>query len=334
VEHLRLAIAFMVMLSIVTFVLSCRTLKESSPEVLKAVAVSVLFLIAAYIRFVWGQLWIVTWIPLPSVIILSNWFPVLLPVLASASWLHTRNRPLWRRVPAQIALMGIAFWTVFSVLPLTEHDCSDEWIPATSLVPFRVCRQTTIHTCSAASAATMLEVLGIPATEKEMARLCLTRSGTTWLGMYHGLSIKLMGTEYHVRFFQGTIDQLVTVSRTHPVLLCCQLNEQVADEIPEYVTEDGWKPGVLHSVVCFGSRLGESFVIGDPSQPRVELWSRRDLQNLWSGTGLLLTAGDSEVPGPENGSVRPLNEQSLTAAVRPFRDEAAAVRQPSLPDRR
>jgi hypothetical protein len=83
VEHLRLAIAFMMMLSVVTFVVTSRVLSRASSLTLNVAAVITMLLIAAYVYLVWGQLWIVNWIPLPAVVVLSNWFPILLAVLAT-----------------------------------------------------------------------------------------------------------------------------------------------------------------------------------------------------------------------------------------------------------
>jgi hypothetical protein len=303
VEHLRLAIAFMMMLSVVTFVLTSRVLSRASSLTLNVAAVITMLLIAAYVYLVWGQLWIVNWIPLPAVVVLSNWFPILLAVLAAILWQQMASQSFWRKAPAQLVLMSVTVWTVMSALPYAQHECGDEWIPATDWLPWRICLQTTDHTCSAASAATLLDALGIPASENEMSELCLTRRGTTWLGMYHGISIKLMGTPFRVRFFEGSIDELINITKTRPVLLCCELSAEVAAHVPKYQQEDGWIPGVLHSVVCFGALDADSFIIGDPSQPRVERWSRRDLVNLWSGTGLMITTADDRAPAAPGMSV-------------------------------
>jgi hypothetical protein len=54
------------------------------------------------------------------------------------------------------------------------------------------CAQTTEDSCSAAAAAMLLHNAGIPASEEEMARLCLTRAGygTPPLGLLRGLAIR------------------------------------------------------------------------------------------------------------------------------------------------
>ncbi len=291
-EHLRLAIGLMGFLSVATFFMTQRVLKRASPLTLDLLAVVVIGLIGLYMYFVWGQLWIVNWIPLPSVIVLSNWFPILMAILAAVLWQRMSEHPLWRRIPAQLALIGVTAWSVISVIPATPPECGNEWIEPQPPIPYRVCRQTTPHTCSAAAVATILYALGIESSEAEMSRLCLTRRGTTWLGMYHGLSIKLMATGYQAKFFDGSVNDLPQMTSQYPVLLCCRLDQATAEAVPEYVQEDGWIPGVLHSVVCFG-KLGDLFLIGDPSQVRLERWTQHDMQNLWTGTGLMITSGFS-----------------------------------------
>ena len=62
-----------------------------------------------------------------------------------------------------------------------------------------VCHQTSGYSCSAASAVMLLHQSGIPATEQEMAELCVTRagdtrvSGTSECGMMRGLRRKMGG---------------------------------------------------------------------------------------------------------------------------------------------
>jgi hypothetical protein len=157
-----------------------------------------------------------------------------------------------------------------------------------------VCLQSTPDTCSAAAAATVLGAYGIETNEQEMAKLCLTKRGTTWLGLYHGLSIKLGGRACQVQFFRTGADELAKLAADGPLLLCCQLDPKIAHLAPEYVREDGWIPGVAHTVVYFG-RVNAVHIIGDPSQG-YEKWSNRDLSSLWSGHGLRVHRIDALQP--------------------------------------
>ena len=57
-----------------------------------------------------------------------------------------------------------------------------------------LCLQTSVYTCAPAAAAMYLDRLGVPATEAEMAALCVTRrDGTTDAGVARGLRRKLPG---------------------------------------------------------------------------------------------------------------------------------------------
>lgn len=62
-----------------------------------------------------------------------------------------------------------------------------------------VCHQTSGYSCSAASAVMLLHQAGIPATEREMAELCVTRAGnsrvagTSDVGAMRGLRLKMAG---------------------------------------------------------------------------------------------------------------------------------------------
>lgn len=283
-EDLRLAIGLIGFISIAVFSATYRVLKNRSTTFLDIIAVLILVLIWFYVKTVWGQLWIVKWIPLSSVIVLSNWFPPLLAALGATVWLRLAPASVARRMPIMVLTVAAAVYSVMYFIPSEPPECGNEWDRGFGLYTAPVCRQTTDYTCSAAAAATILRTLNIDTTEQEMARLCLTRSGTTWLGLYHGLSTKLRGTDYHVQFFDGSVNELRKLSESHPVLLCCQLDKTTAAVMPSLVTEGGWIPGLAHSVTYFGEFKG-LHIIGDPSRG-YEGWTSQDLNTLWTGTGL------------------------------------------------
>ncbi len=280
-EDIRLAVALIAFLSIAVFAITLRLFRNRSPIFLDLAAVVNVGLIAVYMYLVWGQLWIVNWIPLPSVIILSNWFPILLAGLAAIVWLRVEGL---RQILAVGILVIAGAYSLTYFIPSDPPVCGNEWVEPAPGVLWPVCLQTTPNTCSAAAAATLLNTLEVATSESEMARLCLTRHGTTWLGLYHGLATKLLGTKHRAEFFEGNIRDVEQMAKVHPVLLCCQLDPNVAEMLPSYVSDGGWIPGMAHSVVYFGSRNGKH-LIGDPSRG-YEVWSSRDLNTLWTGTGL------------------------------------------------
>lgn len=310
-HDIRLAIGLIAFVSLGLFLLTLRLLRGRPIWVHDVVAVACVVLVAVYVKTVWGQLWIVQWIPLPSVLVLSNWFPPLLAVLAAATWLRldplhlgheshfdqndgseewvfgVDRRGFLRRLPVMAALLGAAVYSVLYFIPQEPPECGAEWARPRPPLTLPVCLQTTDATCSAAAAATLLTALGYEASEQEMARLCLTKSGTTWLGLYHGLSVKLFRSGYEVEFFEGGPSQLPRLFADRPVLLCCQLDAETARDAPEYVSQGGWRPGTAHTVVYMG-RFKNQHVIGDPSRG-YEIWEDIDLKNLWTGEGLKIT---------------------------------------------
>ncbi|MCX7399026.1 MAG: cysteine peptidase family C39 domain-containing protein [Planctomycetales bacterium] len=284
-EDLTAAIILMAVLSIAIF-FSFRMALSNAPErLLDGIAAVLVILVGVYVRLVWGQLWIVRWIPFSSVIILSNWFPLILAALASVLWLRTKTQSILRRLPVQSLLIAGAIWSVVYVIPDKPPACGNSWIEPSPFVRYRICRQTTQHTCSAAAAATILNALGIEASEAELAALCLTKQGTTWLGLYHGLAVKLRGTGFRAEFFECRTSELPEIVSEFPALLCCELSDAVDAEYPHYYAIDGWRPGVKHSTVLFETADGRH-LIGDPSQIEPEIWTDADMDNLWTGKGL------------------------------------------------
>lgn len=284
-EDLTIAIILMALFSIAIF-FSFRAVLSNAPErLLDGIAAALVILVGVYVRWVWGQLWIVRWIPFSSVIILSNWFPLILAALAAVLWLRTKTQSILRRLPVQTLLISGAIWSVIYVIPGRPPVCENVWIEPSSFVPYRICRQTTPHTCSAAAAATILNSLGIEASEAELAALCLTKQGTTWLGLYHGLAVKLRGTGFRAEFFECRTSELPEIVLEFPALLCCELSDTMDAEHPHYQEIDGWRPGVKHSTVLFETAEGRH-LIGDPSQIAPEIWTDSDMDNLWTGQGL------------------------------------------------
>lgn len=286
-EDIRLAMGLIGFLSVGAFLLTWRLLKGRSHAFLDACAVVNVGLVFAYMYFVWGELWIVRYIPLPSVIILSNWFPILLGSLGAIVWRRMENGPAWRPLPIMAVIVGGAIYSLTFFVPQEPPECGNKWVQPAPGILWPLCLQTTNETCSAAAAATVLNTIGIESNEQEMAELCLTKSGTTWLGLYHGLSTKLYGEKQKVGFFEGSMEELDRMSKTHPLLLCCELTPDMAERVPQYVVNGGWIPGTAHTVVYFGQKNG-MHLIGDPSVG-YEVWRDQDLQTLWTGTGLHLS---------------------------------------------
>ena len=114
----------------------------------------------------------------------------------------------YARQPDTVALGLLLRWPRWASLPPCSHSsegcatCGNRWDQQ------GICRQTTPYTCTPACAATVLKMHGIPATEQELAELCLTRRGTTWQGLYRGLKRKTANTPYEVEVLSRSADSL------------------------------------------------------------------------------------------------------------------------------
>ena len=230
-----------------------------------------------YIAFLWDQPALVRVLPVSNLIVLGNWFPLAAGFLGGLAATQSML-PVWRRGLTVAVLQLVAMVVVLAPLSGSPPQCGNAWREG-------VCLQTTKSTCSAASAATLLELHGIHATEQEMAELCLTRRGTNWMGLYRGLKKKTAGTDWDVEVFTGTADELRMLNTT-AILSVGLAQDAQADSF--YQTELGWRPGVRHSVVLFGF-VTDLVDIGEPTlDAGRERWTGNDLQEVYLGQGMRL----------------------------------------------
>ena len=267
------------------FVLTVRAARAHRPVALDLAGSLVVIGLFAYIRLVWQHPRLADFLPYSNLIVVANWLPLFIAALAGLVWVRMGKAPQRRLlVVSSLAVCGV----VALVYPLLGRapNCRDRWDR------LGTCLQTTNHTCSPACAAMLLQKHGIAATEQEMADLCLTRSGTSWQGLYRGLKLKTAGSPWDVQVCQEPIDQLVR-RYGGPMILSVGLaaGSPAKDELTR---EFGWVPGVNHSVVLESVRPGGSAVIADPSQELTrEHWDCRTLDTLWRGTAIRLVRRES-----------------------------------------
>jgi hypothetical protein len=128
---------------------------------------------------------------------------------------------------------------------------------------------------------------GIPATESEMAALCLTTErGTRLTGLYRGLRIKTRSLPLSVRVSSESLESLKQ-SVTPPAILSMQLTAAVVKKEPRYRADWGWEPDVIHDVVFLGFAGDGKVKIADPSIGTEE-WSEQALEDLWNGKTVAL----------------------------------------------
>ena len=273
------AVVLMAALAGAAFWLSFQGTRSAPRWVCDALAAATILGVIVYARYVWQSPRLATFLPYSCLIVLGNWF---LPAMGFLAGL------VWRRVPGGLARKSVSFaalaitgsYATLSPLLGVAPSCGNRW-------EHGVCLQTTQKTCTAACAATLLAAHEIPATEKEMAGLCLTREGTTWQGLYRGLKLKTAGTRWDVQVVQCDAAELPQLAGG-PMILSVGL-ERDSRVDAGYQTEWGWTPGMWHSVVLRGFDRSGRAEIADPTPDSTfERWEPDTLRVLWRGTALRL----------------------------------------------
>lgn len=234
----------------------------------------------AYVHLVWQSTILADWLPFSNLIVVGNWFALFLAALAGVL-VETPQLPPLRKGLGISALAGFGAYAMLG--PLWGHPpvCGSLFSPSGD------CVQSTDFTCTPASAASLLRWHDIPATEREMAELCLTRHGTNWLGLYRGLKLKTQGTRWDVEVVRCSADELSRWS-DRPLIIEAGLDSQERVD-PAFRHEFGWVPGAKHSVILCGLSPQGGATIIDPS-PHIgrEEWDAATLERLWRGYGMRL----------------------------------------------
>ena len=272
-EDLYLACGILGGVSVVILFATIALTRDLTKRLTTLLGVFVGGLVGAYVLHVWNTAILAPWLPWSNVVVLSNWFPFAAAFYAGITWTHGYGTSRRRIIFGGLLLLTSA-WSVAEPLVGSPPRCDDRWIARG-----RVCLQTSPVTCTAAAAATLLGHHNIPAEESEMARLCLTRrgEGTTWQGLYRGLSLKTAGTDLEVEVLDCDLDQLMKL--TEPAILSVGLD--ASKPFPEIYTKKwGWQPGIRHSVVLLRWLPRGHALIADPSVG-IEIWSPADLEILF-----------------------------------------------------
>jgi len=272
---LYLSLAIVWTLSAVIYGVVRRQTASLNPRRRTLAVICVMVLGAAYAAFVRDHVVLATLLPFSGLIVLSNWFPMFCAAMAAVSWQPKITSRLRRLLPV-VALLCLAVFA--SVQPLSGQAprCSDTWND-------NVCLQSSWFSCSAACAATLLKSHGIEATEAELVELCLTRKGTTWQGLFRGLTLKTQGTVWKVAANNASAEELL-LSEELPAIISVGIPTG-ANADPIYVQDYGWPPGQMHSVVLLSIHSDGLPDSSDPSIGR-DFWSADDLRVLYRGSAV------------------------------------------------
>ncbi|MBD3672342.1 MAG: hypothetical protein HUJ26_02345 [Planctomycetaceae bacterium] len=242
--------------------------------------------IVLYLIYLWDDVLLANLLPFSNLVVVGNWLPPLTGLIAGIAW-KSMPGSLRRRNSYTAVEFLIAFLAMLLPVWGTTPACENEW-------KGQICLQTSNETCSAACAATLLRLHGIDTSEQEMAELCLTNhNGTSWQGLYRGLTLKTKGTRFQVQVLPCGPHDLPLLTHTNAILSVGI--PQGAEVDPIYTEDYGWGIGELHSVVFFGFNQEGYAIIGDP-EVGMEPWSWDDLQVLIRGRAVRLIRGGEDIP--------------------------------------
>jgi len=275
---LYLSLCAMAVLCTAAAVVGARIARRGERRLLVRFQGLLCLLLILYMSFLWDRP-LLTWlVPCSAVIILGNWLPVIGCGFVGVC-LKTESIRLWRRLVLSTVTCGLAGYSL--VHPLLGKPPRAMPLSPGSTFQF----QTDDHTCSAAAAASLLRLHGIPATESEMVRLCLTREGTRWQGVYRGLKIKLRGTSWDVvaEEFSPSPER----RSSQPMLGVLSLT--FASRSGSQALASGWTGAAGHSVVALQHLPEYSLWVFDPSPEfGLETWDHAFLCRIRSGVLLRL----------------------------------------------
>lgn len=275
-----LGLLLLLLASAAAFLVAARFPRTSSKRQGQILTLACMLGTAAYAVWIRDSVLLARCLPFSNLIVLGNWFPIAAVILAGLAWRHASGG--WIRKTWPVAALGlVAVFAAAQPLVGTPPACGNRWDDT------GICRQTTPYTCTAACAATVLSMHGIPATEQEMAELCLTRRGTTWQGLYRGLKRKTAGTPFDVEVVSCSAEDLR--GYTPDCLVITVGLPASGDFAPIYEQRYRWTRGTMHTVLLFDFVAGDRLEMADPDVGR-EQWTVDDLRVLYRGRGLRLVS--------------------------------------------
>lgn len=235
-------------------------------------------LLTLYGGFLWNHPRILRLIPSENVVILGNWLPIWATFFVGM-YVGNRRIPAGRRWSLGSLTVVLAVYSM--VAPVVGKLPTCRVLKNTSA---RLHFQTTPYTCSAASAATLLRLHGIRATERELAPLVLTRKGTHWQGVYRGLKIKTKESDWDVEVM--AVDSTTVQRLSSPCLLSLNFDTSHFDADLDH----GFNSVQGHSVVFLRKSAGDYIKVFDPSPDYgVEEWGPQTVGSISGGVAFILT---------------------------------------------
>lgn len=263
--------------SLLIYFFTLRLARSLNKASLNLLCVTIVVIGIAHWFWLRDETWLATIMPYSSLVVLGNWGAPLCAALAATAFLSLKHQSGRRYWPV-LALAATGAYSTIQPITGVAPQCRDEWSDG-------ICLQSTNESCTAACAATLLKHHGIASSEAELTELCLTRKGTTWQGLYRGLSLKCADSKLIPQVDTVTTEELLQMKCPIVISVGIPASRKVASI---YSDQYGWPVGRLHSVVLFGPTPGGLVEIGDPSVGS-ENWTIDDLQVLFRGTAVWLS---------------------------------------------
>lgn len=302
------AILILGCLCTLVFFAGCRVSGYPSRRRRLVIQILVAALLPIYFVCLWDRPILATILPMSGLIILSNWVALWASFFLGI-YATTPTVGLLRRQVIGFSTAGLVVYSTVAPSLGTGPECVDGVGQLQRTLQF----QTTPYTCSAAAATSLLRLHDIPATEGELAELCLTRRGTHWMGVFRGLKLKTQGTGWTVIAEPFDHDMLDDVNG--PCVLT--LNIDVSGFSPGH--DHGFSDDVGHTVVYLGSSDRDCSVVFDPSPDfGVEDWQPSTRSCIRDGVILrLVPDGNSSVSTTMVGQrvQKMLDHRRLTAGL-------------------
>ena len=170
---------------------------------------------------------------------------------------------VWNRISiAVLAVVVLAVGATETGWMLRQRPLGEEIAPG----PDHHLTQTTGYTCAPCAAAIALSYVEVPATERGMAKACLTREegGTTAFNTWRGLRLALDGSPWRPR-----------LARVTPAELCASGQVSVIDF-----------PAIAHAITVVGR--GEDVLLHDPLTDEPRILAQAELASRYGGTAIIL----------------------------------------------
>ncbi len=269
---LYLSLGLMILLCLAAGIAGARIALRSNPRSQLLFQLLAGLLMAVYMVFLWDRPVLTRWLPWSAALVLGNWLPVLACFFVG-NCSGNCQIPRIRRSVLTFVTYGLSLYSLYSPVTGDPPLCISQQNTKTLLI------QTSEETCSPASAASLLRIHGIHASEGEMARLCLTRGGTHWLGVFRGLKLKVAGTGWDVVAEEFELTRDFQKARLTPGVLSIAFSARSGSPL----VASGFSTQQGHSVVLLGNTASGELRVFDPSPEfGFETWNREFLKQVES----------------------------------------------------